>query len=180
MYPGVGSEIRVFFLCAFAGIACAFLYDVFKMIRLVCNTGVRITFVLDMLFWILTALLAFSMLLYTNYGEFRVFEAIAMLFGVCLYFLSISKPIVKGGTAALKCLFKGTFFVVKIAVFPFRTVYVRIFVPLWQKNAKKIKKIRENRLTTNPFWFKIKKEMFSFRKYSGRKRKKGDGYGNQK
>ncbi len=180
MYTGVGSELRVFFLCAFAGIACAFLYDIFKMIRLACKVGVRVTFLMDILYWVLTALLAFYMLLYTNYGQFRLFEAVAMLVGVLLYFLSVSAAVVKSGTAVLRCLFRGAFFVGKIVIFPFRAVYRRILAPLCRKITKKFKKIDKNRLTTRTFWFKIIKGMVFFGKHSSGIRKRRNSHGVQK
>ena len=156
--------MRVFLLCAFAGILCAFLYDVFKMIRLLCKAGVRMTFVLDFVYWILTALLAFNMLLYTNYGQFRLFEAVAMLVGVILYFVSASSVVVRSGTMVLGCLIKGVFFSAKCIAYPFCILNRRLWSPLYKKIIKKFKKIRENRLTTRAFWFKIIRKNGRFEK----------------
>ena len=155
----------MFFLSAFSGILCAFLYDCFKIIRHTFRTGKAVTFLLDMLFWILSAFCVFGMLLYANYGRIRLFELLAVLLGAALYFLSISGPIVWGGTFLFSYLIRSVFFVCKLLVFPFRMLFIHLLLPFGQKTAKIFKKIPKNRLTTKLFWFKINKGMVFFRKF---------------
>ncbi|MBQ2967972.1 MAG: spore cortex biosynthesis protein YabQ [Clostridia bacterium] len=161
----LASEVRVLFLSALSGVTCAFLYDLFKIIRRTFQPGVWLTFMLDMLFWILSALLAFGMLLFSNHGQMRLFEMIAMAVGALVYFLSVSSVIVACGTVLLKRLLSGIFFVFRILFFPFRMLNRHLIRPVCKKTAKKIRKIRKNRLTIRFFWFKINKGMVFFRKY---------------
>lgn len=165
MESGLAFEIRAFVLCALSGIACAFLYDVFKIVRRAFHTGTGFTFLLDLLFWFCAAFMMFGMLLFANHGQMRLFEITAILLGATLYFLSVSGVVVACGTVIVNKLFGILFLTLKIVFFPVRLLNRYLIFPLYTKIAKKIRKIRKKRLTIRLFWFRINKGMVFLRKY---------------
>lgn len=162
---GLAFEVRAFVLCALSGVACAFLYDFFKIIRRTIRSGQGLTFILDLLFWLCAAFLMFGMLLFANYGRMRIFEATAVLLGAIVYFFSISNVVVTCGTAVVNRLLLFLFWVLKILFFPVRLLNRYLIFPVCAKIAKKIRKIRKKRLTIRLFWFRINKGMVFLRKY---------------
>ena len=85
MDTGVAFEIRVFFLCGLCGVACSVVYDLFRIARRCLKTGAAATFVLDLLFWLSSAYLTFSMVFYANYGRVRWYEFFGLLLGGFVY-----------------------------------------------------------------------------------------------
>ena len=165
MESGLVFEVRVFVLCAFSGVLCAFLYDMFKIVRRTLRVGAGLTFLLDFSFWICAALVMFGMLLFANHGQIRLFEGIAILLGAVVYFLSVSQVVVLCGTMLLSKVLKWMYCIVKIVLFPVWILNRYVFHPICQKIAKKIKKIRKKRLTIRLFWFRINKGMVFLKKY---------------
>lgn len=75
-----------------AGIVTGVLFDLYKIIRGL-NVPKFLVIMEDILFWILTALIIFSFLLYINYAFLGVYVYI-LLFGAFLIYLKFVSPIV--------------------------------------------------------------------------------------
>ena len=83
------QTITFFMSIVFGAVACLF-YDVFRIVhKLFCRSGVSI-FVLDIIYWIVTAFATFGFLLLRCTGEVRAFVLLGILFGfiICRFTLS--------------------------------------------------------------------------------------------
>lgn len=91
MNDNIFYQIYMFALCCVFGIVLAIIFDVFRIIRRLVRTGVCMTFVEDIIFWVLSSLLFFAVILKFYNGEFRVFMVVGILLGAITYLGSLSK-----------------------------------------------------------------------------------------
>ena len=158
-------EIRVFFLCGLCGIACGIIYDLIRILRRTLKVGTVMTFLFDILFWILCAVLIFFMMFYANYGRARWYEVAGLTLGVASYFVSVSGMVVDGGVMFLKTLLKLICVILKTVFYPVFFIYKKLSVKICKIKSFFSKKIRKNRLTMGRFWFKINKRLLFFNKF---------------
>lgn len=112
-------QAYTFFIFILNGCLIAFIFDIFRIFRKSFNTPDIITYIEDILFWLITCiLLAYSIYTYNN-GEIRVYMFFALLIGVMFYILTISKYVVKFSV-------KMIYFVRKI----FQKVFFYILYPI--------------------------------------------------
>ncbi|MBR4030580.1 MAG: spore cortex biosynthesis protein YabQ [Clostridia bacterium] len=137
-------EIRVFFLCGLCGIACAVVYDLLRIIRRVFNTGSKMTFFMDIIFWIMCTILTFGMVFYANYGQIRWYEGVGLVLGASVYFLSASKMVTDGGVLFLKFVISLLKNILKVVIFPFAVIFKglskffrKYYIKIRKKNSKK-------------------------------------------
>ncbi len=91
----VASQIQTFIIFILIGIIIALIFDFFRILRKSFYTPDWLTYVEDILFWIITCIiLAFSIYKYNN-GEIRFYMFIGVIIGAILYIISLSKYIVK-------------------------------------------------------------------------------------
>lgn len=77
------------------GIAIGILFDLFRIIRRSFKTSDLITYIEDIVFWLLAgAILLFSIFTFNN-GEIRVYVFVGLIIGSLLYLLTISKYFIK-------------------------------------------------------------------------------------
>lgn len=86
MIFNMDRQITLFIFSLINGMAIGVLYDLYRVIRGREETGKLITAIQDILFWILTGILVFTLMMYTNYAymSFNVFIYNAI--GIFLYF----------------------------------------------------------------------------------------------
>ena len=124
MNDNVYYQIYVFALCCVLGIVLAIIFDVFRVIRRLIHTGVVLTFVEDMIFWILSSVLFFVLTLKFYNGEFRVFMVVGIMLGAITYFITLSKFFV--GISVSLIVFLGK--ILDVLLFP-----LKLFLKLFNK-----------------------------------------------
>ena len=91
----IENQAYLFGIFVINGILIGLLFDFFRILRKSFKTNDFITYVEDIVFWILTGIiLLYSIFLFNN-GEIRLFMFIAVLLGLIIYMLSISTYIIK-------------------------------------------------------------------------------------
>lgn len=90
----MNRQITLFILSLINGLAVGVLYDLYRVIRGFEEPGKIITAIQDILFWTLTGILIFILMMYTNYAymSFNVF--IYNGIGLILYFKLISRQVI--------------------------------------------------------------------------------------
>ena len=89
------NQAYLFMIFTINGILIGFLFDIFRILRKSFKTNDIITYIEDVLFWILTGIIIlFTMCKFCD-GELRGFTIIGVLIGVILYMLTISTYIIK-------------------------------------------------------------------------------------
>lgn len=84
------SQEQVFILFFIIGTIIGIIFDFFRVIRKAFKGPDYITFIQDILFFILAGIIIISGIIILNSGEIRLFLFIAIFFGMLIYFLTIS------------------------------------------------------------------------------------------
>lgn len=137
------------------GIIIGILFDIFRILRRSFKTADWITYLEDILFWILSgSIMLFSIFVFNN-GEIRSYIFIGIAIGVIIYMLTISRYFIKSSVTIIQFIKKILSYPIKllkniikiIIVKPFlflKKKIVKIFNVLDKKIQKKTKSINKN------------------------------------
>lgn len=127
------TNLIVFIL---TGIIIGILFDIFRIMRKSFKTPDIITYIEDIIFWILTGLILLFTIFTFNNGEIRIYIFVGLLLGLCIYMLTLSKHFVKISTIILTFIKKVLYTPIHIIMNLIRTVIIRPFKLLIQKVNK--------------------------------------------
>ncbi len=148
------NQMRSFFATVAIGLVIGFTYDYYRVTRDVLRLKRAGIFIGDIVFWIVSTVIVFLMLLWGNWGEMRFYVLFGFGLGALLYFYFISKSARK--LVGLKfhiihriwtALVKVAQFVWKVVTFPFRLCILIIVYPfnfigsLFKKAAGRLKSV---------------------------------------
>lgn len=103
------------------------MFDFFRVLRKRFKTTDIVTYMQDILFWILTGISMLYCIYTFNSGEIRLYEFIGILIGTTIYFLTISKYFIKINSVVLNILTK-IFYILLIV--PLKTINKTIKKPI--------------------------------------------------
>lgn len=115
----ITNQIHLFFIFIVNGILIGLLFDFFRITRKVIKTNNFITYLEDILFWIITGIIVLYSIFIFNNGELRLFMFIAILLGTIIYMTSISSYVIKINIKIIKFLKK----IIEIIIIPFKILY---------------------------------------------------------
>lgn len=111
------TQLQLFFIFLINGLLICLLFDFFRILRKAIKTADFITYIEDVLFWILTGfIILYSIFTYNN-GEIRLFMFLAIIVGILIYLTFISKMILSISLSIINVVKKilGTVFhIIKI------------------------------------------------------------------
>ena len=132
----------IFVIFILNGFLIGILFDIFRILRKSFKTKDIVTYIEDILFWIITGVFLLYSVFNFNDGEIRLYMFIAILIGVLLYMLILSSYIVKINVkiiTSVKNLLQKTF---NVFFKPFKKLFdkIRLMITnLFKKNQKSIK-----------------------------------------
>ena len=119
----ITNQVYLFTIFCIDGIIIGLLFDFFRILRRSFKTRDFITYIQDILFWILTGfILLYSILIFNN-GEIRLFMFLGVFLGIILYILTISSYIIKFSVHIIKVIKNICFKAVNIISIPFKYIY---------------------------------------------------------
>lgn len=128
------EQLSTFLNFFLTGITIGILFDIFRILRKSFKTLDFITYIQDILFWILTgSILLYSIFTFNN-GELRGYIFLAIIFGLVMYILVVSKYFIDI-SAKILCSIK------KVVSYPFKiflTLIKKYFLLPINKNISKI------------------------------------------
>ncbi len=155
MENGILAQLYSMLVFIISGMLIGIFFDIFRILRKTFRTSDVITYIEDIIFWIITSFfLIFVIFNFTN-GEIRFYNIISLIFGSLLYIILISKFFIKINVKLVLFIKKATIMILKIFLTPIRfltKILQKIFKPftflvLNTKNIllnfKKSKKIRK-------------------------------------
>ena len=89
------NQLHSFSIFFLVGIIIAILFDMFRILRKSFKTSDFVTYIEDIIFWILTGGILLYSIFTFNHGELRSYLFIAIAFGIAFYILLISKFFIK-------------------------------------------------------------------------------------
>jgi len=84
-------QSQIFILFLIIGIFIGILFDFFRAIRKTFKISDFITYIQDIVFMAIVGIIIVNNLLILNNGNLRFFIIVAIIFGITIYYLSISK-----------------------------------------------------------------------------------------
>ncbi len=143
------NQANLFIMFSLVGMIIGLLFDIFRIFRKTFKTKDIVTYLEDIVFWILTGIIIiYSMYRFCD-GELRFFMIVGIIFGTTMYILTLSKYIIIFFTIVINVVKKIIIYPIKLIINTIRRIIFRhIFVifinfrkKLWNL-GKKNKKIR--------------------------------------
>ena len=147
----VQNQAYLFLVFSLTGVVIGILFDFFRILRRSIKTSNIVTYIQDILFWILAGIIVLYSIWYFNNGELRIYVLLGISIGVLLYMTTLSNIVIKVFTTI-------TTFIISILKVPFKVINLfikKIITVLLATFNKIIKK------------FKIKKDTRSVSFFSG-------------
>ena len=85
----------LFLIYVIVGLFIGFVFDLFRALRKSIKTSNIVTYIEDIIFWIIVGFVVIGTNLKFNYGELRLYIFLGILLGAVVYFLILSKNVVK-------------------------------------------------------------------------------------
>ena len=130
------NQAYLFLVFSFTGVIIGILFDFFRILRRSIKTSNFITYIEDVLFWILTGLLVLFNIWYFNNGEIRIFMFLGIILGVLIYMSTLSNIIIKIFSKILQTI-------IKLFELPIKTIlaiFKKLFTAIKKIYTKIIKK----------------------------------------
>ena len=89
------NQVYVFFIFILNGFLIGIFFDIFRIFRKSFKTPDIVTYIQDILFWVLTGLIVLFSIFKFNDGELRSYVFFGMLFGLAVYLLVFSRIFIK-------------------------------------------------------------------------------------
>lgn len=109
------NQAYLFLVFSLTGVTIGVLFDFFRILRRTIKTSNIITYIEDILFWILTGLLVLYNIWYFNNGEIRVYMFLGIILGVLIYMSTLSNILIKIFSKILQII-------IKVLELPFKTI----------------------------------------------------------
>lgn len=109
------NQAYSFLVFSLTGVTIGVLFDFFRILRRTIKTSNIITYIEDVLFWILTGLLVLYNIWYFNNGEIRVYMFLGIILGVLIYMSTLSNILIQIFSKILQII-------IKILELPFKTI----------------------------------------------------------
>ena len=140
------NELLNLIIFIFTGIIIGILFDIFRIIRRSFKTPDILTYIEDVIFWLLTGVILLFTIFKFNNGEIRIYLFIGLIIGLTIYLLTISRYFIKICVKILLVLKKIFYYpinlIVKYIIRPFSSVFSKITKTISNK-IKKITKINK-------------------------------------
>lgn len=120
MILSVSEQVIVFLWTTVSGMAIAFVYDIFRIIRKAVRTGGFAVFVQDILFWLIACIIMFISIYRSNDGELRGFLFFGAFLGAVLYAMLFSKAVMGSSLFIINVTARAVKILIYIVLYPFR------------------------------------------------------------
>ena len=158
----VEDQALIFIVFTFTGILLGILFDFFRVFRRTFNTIDFITYLEDILYWILAGIIVLYNIWFFNNGEIRFFMIIGIIMGAIIYSLLFSSILIKIETMLLTKLKNIIMFFYKIIIIPIEKIIN--FFAFYTRKINIIAKKQNNKLSKISILKKIKNKKGNFRK----------------
>lgn len=95
MYTNNLVQLYSFFIFTLLGVIISIIFDIFRILRKTFKTPDIITYIEDILFWIITGTITLIAIFLFNNGELRIYIFLGIAIGSILYMLFISRYFIK-------------------------------------------------------------------------------------
>jgi spore cortex biosynthesis protein YabQ len=127
----VDNQLYTFIITIATGILLGVLFDCYRVLRGTFSTKVVMTWVTDLLYWLIATVIVFLALIVSNWGELRFYVFLGIVSGVILYYRLLSLYAIRLFSAIVRSI-KGMINLIrKIIRFIIRPVALCIKIVCW-------------------------------------------------
>lgn len=154
-----GNQTYLFIVFTIVGIIIGVLFDIFRILRKSFKTKDIVTYMEDILFWILTGIIIlFSMYKFSN-GELRFFMIIGIIMGTLMYMITFSRYVIKISVFIIKIIKTIIVYPVKVVEKILKKIIIRpIFIICINFKKNIINFVKKNKKNRGIF---VKKEKYN-------------------
>ena len=154
-----GNQTYLFIVFTIVGIIIGILFDIFRILRKSFKTKDIVTYIEDILFWILTGIIIlFSMYKFSN-GELRFFMIIGIIMGTLMYMITFSRYVIKISVFIIKIIKTIILYPVKVVEKILKKIIIRpIFIICINFKKNFINFVKKNKKNRGIF---VKKEKYN-------------------
>ena len=147
MILSINNQLFLFLLSVFFGFVIGFFYDFLVIFRKIIKHFKFMVQIEDLIYWTISALLLFFIMLKENHGEIRGFLILGSFIGMILYFFAVSKIFLKISDKILSLIKKLLIVTFKILFTPIGYV-LKLFKKIFDLTIGNIifNKIKFNKL----------------------------------
>ena len=134
----VQNQAYLFLVFSLTGVLIGILFDFFRILKRSIKTSNIVTYIQDILFWILAGIIVLYSIWYFNNGELRIYVLLGISIGVLLYMTTLSNIVIKVFTTI-------TTFIISILKVPFKVInlfikkIITVLLATFNKIIKKFK-----------------------------------------
>lgn len=121
----IGIQFDIVMYALLAGLLTGVMFDLYRIIR-GAKVPKIITFIEDILFWVLAAVIVFTFLLYTNYAFLGPYVYIFMIISLLFYLRFISNLIYKVEIKVIETVSRIVRVIFKTIAYPIKLIYSKI------------------------------------------------------
>lgn len=110
----VTNQAYLFLIFIVNGIIIGLLFDFFRITRKVFKTNNMVTYIEDIIFWILTGIILLYSIFIFNNGELRLFMFLGVILGNIIYMVLISSYVIKFNVKLISLIIIPFQFICKI------------------------------------------------------------------
>lgn len=130
MDTGISNQAYLFLIFTINGILIGIVFDIFRILRKSFNTPNYLTYIEDVLFWIISAIIVMYSVFIFNNGSFRGYIFIGIFLGIALYMLFFSNIIINISVKIISFIKKIFSYIFKILEYPIRLIYRLLILPI--------------------------------------------------
>lgn len=125
------NQIYAFAIFILNGFLIGLLFDIFRILRKTIKTPDFITYIEDIIFWILSGLSLLYSIFRFNNGELRVFIFLGVFFGTAIYMLIFSKILINTSITIINIIKKTfTILIINPIIFVIKILKKVIYKPI--------------------------------------------------
>lgn len=117
------NQAYLFVMFILNGILVGILFDIFRILRKSFKTPDLITYLEDIIFWIIAGLLTLYSIFKFNNGEIRIYIFVAIIVGVLMYMMTLSKYFIKLNVFIISTIKKVIGTVISTVLYPFKVLF---------------------------------------------------------
>ena len=155
MNTNILNQLSIFIIFFGAGIIIGFIFDFFRILRKTFKTCDLITYIEDILFFLIVGVILIFIIFTFEEGQIRFFNFIGIFIGIIMYLLVVSKFFIKINVYIinkikniLKCIFKNVY---KIVFKPIYFLVININKKITKIFNFKLTKKRKNEIIKKDF-----------------------------
>lgn len=122
MVMTVQSQIYSFLVTVYGGFIIAFIYDIYRVFRLILKPKKFLSNIGDIIFWVIGTIVMLFFMYISNYVEIRFYSILGFVIGILLYNVLFSRFITDLLLKIFRFATKIIMKVIQIAVYPIKIV----------------------------------------------------------